>query len=296
MTQPQRPLSPDVAPAHSELARAPAPRLHTVKGGGGLELCVAEAGNPKGPAILFVHGFCQSYLSWQQQLRNPTLARDFHLVALDLRGHGSSQKPEGVYTDSRLWADDLHAVLTELKLKRAVLVGWSYGGVVLTDYVRHYGHKHLGGLHFVGALSRVGKPEYYPVDLAPEFLQMLPALLSPDAGGALETFVSMLVDGPIEPGLREAALEYNARVPLHVRAGIAQRSQEADELLRALKLPVLVTHGRSDRVVLPETSRHIASLVEGAELSFYPEVGHSPFWEEEARFNQELAQFVERCQ
>lgn len=113
-------------------------RLHTIQGGGGLELCVAETGNPQGPALLFVHGFCQSHQAWQKQFQGP-LAQAFRLVALDLRGHGCSAKPEGVYGDGRLWAEDLHAVITTLGLKRPVIVGWSYGGVVVIDYLRHYG-------------------------------------------------------------------------------------------------------------------------------------------------------------
>jgi pimeloyl-ACP methyl ester carboxylesterase len=271
-------------------------RLHTVKGGGGLELCVAEAGNPQGPAVLLVHGFCQSYLSWQSQLES-SLALDFRLVALDLRGHGRSEKPEGVYTDGRLWADDLHAVITTLRLERPVLVGWSYGGAVITDYLRHYGQQQVAGAHFVGALTRLGKPEFY-ADFGPEFLRILPGLLSPDGPASqsmLEAFVTLLTEQPLPQAPRSTVLGYNAAVPHPVRLGVSQRVLDSDEVLRALTIPVLATHGLADRVVLPETSRRIASLAPNAELSLYPNVGHSPFLEDTGRFNEELARFVARC-
>ncbi len=272
-------------------------RLHTVRGGGGLELCVAEAGNPEGRAVLFVHGFCQSYLAWRPQLES-ALGLDLRLVALDLRGHGRSGKPEGdAYTDGRLWADDLRAVITTLGLTRPVLVGWSYGGVVITDYLRHHGQENVAGAHFVGALSRVGRPEYF-ADFGPEFLKLLPGLLSPEAAAgqsALQDFVSMLAEQPLPPSLRAEVLGYNAAVPYPVRLGVGQRVQDADDVLRALRIPVLATHGLADRVVLPETSRHIASLAPGSELSLYPGVGHSPFREDTQRFNEELARFVARC-
>lgn len=271
-------------------------QLHTVKGAEGIELCVAEAGNPQGPAVLFVHGFCQSHQAWQRQLHS-SLGLDFRLVALDLRGHGRSGKPESGYIDGRLWAEDLHAVITTLRLERPVLVGWSYGGVVVIDYLRHFGQANVAGVHFVGALSRLGKPEFF-ADFAPDFLQLIPGLLSPEADesrSAIESFASLLFHTPQAPAVQDEVRAYNQQVPHQVRLGVGQRVEDGEDVLAALKLPILVSHGLEDRVVLPEASRLIASRVKHSELSRYPDVGHSPFWEDTARFNQELARFVARC-
>lgn len=280
----------------SDTAASRPMKFHSIRGGGGLSLNVAETGNPDGPSVLFVHGFCQSHQAWPRQLRS-MLATDFRLVALDLRGHGRSEKPDGAYVDGRLWAQDLHAVITALKLDRPLLVGWSYGGVVVTDYLRHYGQEHVSGVHFVGALTRVGRPEFFS-DFGPEFLQCIPSLLSPDEAQeqrALETFVGLLFGSPPPPPERDAVLAYNRQVPLHVRVGVGQRVEDGDVVLGSLKVPVLVSHGLADRLVLPETSRHIGSRVKHAELSLYPEVAHSPFWEDAPRFNLELARFAARC-
>jgi pimeloyl-ACP methyl ester carboxylesterase len=65
-----------------------------------------------------------------------------------------------------------------------------------------------------------------------------------------------------------------------------------DETLQALKLPVLVTQGAADRLVLPVAAKHTAATIPGAKLSVYDGVGHAPFWEDTARFNAELAAFV----
>ena len=288
--------TPDVAPQRPVRSEFRPVRWHTVKGSGGVELCVAEAGNPEGPAVLFVHGFCQSHQAWNRQLLS-ALGLDFRMVALDLRGHGRSGKPDTGYSDSRAWADDLHAVITALRLERPVLVGWSYGGVVLTDYLRHYGQENVAGVHFVGALSRVGKPEFF-ADFGQEFLPLLPALLSPEAAQsqpAMEAFVSLLFHTPESLAVRDEVLGYSLQVPHAVRLGIGQRVEDGADVLAALKIPVLVTHGQEDRLVLPESGRRIASQVKHAELSLYPGVGHSPFWEEAPRFNEELARFRARC-
>ena len=58
----------------------------------GLTIAAQEWGNPNGPGIVFIHGFSQSSLSWMRQT-NSDLAKEFHIVTYDLRGHGNSDKP-----------------------------------------------------------------------------------------------------------------------------------------------------------------------------------------------------------
>jgi len=95
-------------------------RSHRITGGGNIQLNVVEFGNARGHPILIVHGFSQCWLTWSRQL-NSDLAADFRLVAIDLRGHGLSDKPRDAYTDSRLWADDINAVVKTLRLDHPIL-------------------------------------------------------------------------------------------------------------------------------------------------------------------------------
>src|SRR5687768_14489125 len=97
-----------------------------VTGGGGVQLHVVEAGNPRGRPIVFIHGFSQCSLAWSRQMSSD-LADDYRLVAMDMRGHGRSEKPREAYDDSRLWAEDVGAVIRALRLDHPVLCGWSYG-------------------------------------------------------------------------------------------------------------------------------------------------------------------------
>src|SRR5207342_6306 len=87
-------------------------KTHTVRGGGGLRLHVREWGKVDGPPILFVHGWSQNHLCWVKQYES-SLADEFRLVAFDLRGHGMSEAPlePEHYTDGKLWADDLAAII-----------------------------------------------------------------------------------------------------------------------------------------------------------------------------------------
>ena len=83
---------------------------HTITGGGATRLHLVEAGEARAPSILFLHGCSQSWLSWDRQMRSE-LARRYRLVAMDLRGHGSSERPHDGYDDSRLWAADVDAAI-----------------------------------------------------------------------------------------------------------------------------------------------------------------------------------------
>ena len=156
---------------------------HTIIGGGGTRLHLVEAGDPRGPSILFLHGCSQSWLTWDRQMRSE-LARRYRLVAMDLRGHGSSERPRDGYDDSRLWAADVDAAIRELELDRPILCGWSYGPLVILDYIRHYGEERIGGIHLVGAVTKLGSEAAAAV-LSAEFLALLPGLFSSDVGEAV---------------------------------------------------------------------------------------------------------------
>ena len=124
----------------------------TVAGDGGVPLNMATAGDPGKPGILFIHGIGQSHYSFVHQL-NSDLADDFYLVSFDLRGHGASGKPwdAGAYTDNRAWARDVDAVMNASGLEHPVVVAWSYGTIVLMDYVREFGTSRLRSVVLTGA-------------------------------------------------------------------------------------------------------------------------------------------------
>lgn len=267
-------------------------KTQTVTGGGGIKLHVAETGNPQGRPILFIHGFSQCGLCWKKQMESD-LANDFRLVALDIRGHGLSDKPQGAYGDTQLWADDVNAVITELALEKPVLVGWSYGGVLVCDYLRHYGDEKIGGINFIGAASKLGEP-LFPflnqnfVDLAEGFFSNVVE----ESVAALEKFMRLIVYK--EPSREDFYfwLGFNTIVPPYVRAGLFDRSVDSDEVLSQIRIPALMTHGEEDVLVHMTMAEHHQDKISNARVSTYPGVGHAPFWESPERFNSELGAFA----
>ena len=261
-----------------------------VKTPDGLTIAAQEWGNPNGPEILFIHGFSQSYLSWMRQV-DSDLAREFHIVTYDLRGHGNSDKPldPARYRDSKAWGDEVQAVMDAAGLKHPVLVGWSYAGRVISDYVATHGAGQLAGINFVDAPIKVDP------NLIGDNLKNLPLMASEDLTtniAATRTFLHGCFSKQPGNDDYETMLAFNMMVPPKVRAGLGGRPLDASELLSKLKIPVLVTHGREDRNAKVGAGEYTASVIPGAKLSIYDGVGHSPFYEDAPRFNAELAAFV----
>ncbi len=272
-------------------------RLHHVEGGGGLQLLVAEGGRQNGPPIVLLHGFSQCHLCWYRQFEG-RLAGRYRLIAPDLRGHGGSAKPEDrtAYSDGGLWADDLAAVMAALSVSRPVVVAWSYAGAVVGDYLRHRGAAGLAGINFVGAVARLG-PGSVPL-LGPDLLGSTPGLLSADPGKnvvAARRFVRGTSAAPMSADDNDMAMAATMMVPPSVRRYVLGRTEDYEDVLAALDIPVLVTIGMSDVMVSPRMGEHIARVTPGAALSRYPAIGHAPFLETRERFDRELDAFAERA-
>ncbi len=269
--------------------------VHTIVGGQGVHLAVEETGNSAGIPLIFLHGFSQSSLCWLPQ-RTPELEQHYRLIAPDCRGHGRSAKPEEqqAYTDSRLWAEDIQSIITTLGLDRPVLIGWSYGGVMICDYLRFYGQASLRGIVFVGAVSKLGAP-VLPL-LGADFVALFDGLFANDvrqSTTALQQFLRLMVS--VEPAPRDLYLwlGYNSVVPPSVRAHLFARTLTNDDLLTSLTLPTLLIHGEQDVIVLPAATHEHHRMVPHAQTLWYPQVGHAPFWEDSTRFNHDIRTFVE---
>ena len=93
----------------------------------------------------------------------------------------------------------------------------------------------------------------------------------------------------------ELTLAFNMVVHPKVRAFLIQRELDFTPILENITIPVLVTHGRSDTVVLPTMGDHIREHCKTAAMSWYDGVGHAPFLEQPQRFNSELAGFARQA-
>jgi pimeloyl-ACP methyl ester carboxylesterase len=282
------------AVAQPEEQEAGRMQIHEVAGGGGIRLHVREWGKADGPPILFIHGWSQNHLCWTKQYES-ALTHEFRLVAYDLRGHGMSEAPLAPehYAEGELWADDVAAIVEQLQLDRPVLVGWSYGAFVICDYVRKYGQDQIAAIDFVEGAAKLGEAAFGTL-IGPGFLDHFVGATADDLPtniAAMRAFVKVCASKPLSPDDFETALAWNIVVPARIRANLGARELDYDDVLRDLEVPLVVTQGRLDTVVLP-MAEHIVAICPTAEASWYEGMGHLPHLQEPERFNHELAELT----
>jgi non-heme chloroperoxidase len=282
-------------PAKAEL------RYQTVEGQGGVPLNVVSAGDASNPTLLLVHGIGQSSVSFEEQLV-PELYNDFHLVTFDLRGHGNSGKPwePEAYKESASWAGDVRSIIEALELDRPVLLGWSYGTLVVSDYLRHYGTDRLGGIVLTGAFGGLTMPPPPPdAAMAEVFARNRALQLSAnpaDNAEAARTTAAMLTSRDMGEAWRQRAAQLAMMLPAYARTHMFERPLVNADLVSRIDVPVMLVVGGEDgstpEGAARELETQLASQGVPVVVTVYEESGHSPFAEEPERFNGELLQFV----
>jgi pimeloyl-ACP methyl ester carboxylesterase len=259
----------------------------TATGAGGVPLNVVEIGDPSLPAILFIHGFRQSYLSWVAQFGSD-LKDHCHLVAFDLRGHGNSGSPwqADAYDHGEPWADDVASVIRSTGISKPLVVGWSYGGNVVMDFARYHPDVPVAGYVLVSTTAGMITPTP-PAPGAP---------VRPTASANLEANIAavdastdILFPADIDLALRDRFRAAAMRVSPFVDRAIAARAGSTNtDMIASLRAPVTLVFGGKDPIVNPTVARSLAALFPAAHVVQFPEAGHALFLEEPARFNQIL--------
>jgi non-heme chloroperoxidase len=253
-------------------------------------IAAQEWGNPRGPELVFIHGLGHSHLSWEKQYES-SLAKDFRILTYDLRGHGDSGKPPEpeMYSEGKRWGDDLKSVISAAGFKKPALVAWSLAGVVVLNYLHTYGEKDLSGVVFAGAI--VGSnPEFF------SSLDLFAPLYSDDLeerSRGIVNFVHACYHTQPDQNDFELMLTYNAMVPPVMQRAVRKMvAGVSEESLMSLKRPVLIVQGKKDRLLTESMALYAHELLQNSKLKMYSESGHAPFYEEPARFNEDLRSFV----
>lgn len=284
------------APA-AAMAPAAALRFQVVEGAGGVPLNVVTAGDRSKPPILLVHGIGQSYVSWENQLRAP-VTDEFFVVAFDMRGHGNSGKPwsREAYTDYRNYAGDVQAVIQATGIDRPLLVGWSYGTLVVADYLRAYGASGLRGIELVGAYGGFTPP---PPPAPPALAERMAKTRALQLSGNLEDNIAaarggirFLTANEMTPAYWDRAVQLALMLPAYARRHMFDRPTANMDQVPRITVPLLVNVGGKDLSTAEAQGRELVAKVPGARISIYPDSGHSPFAEEPERFNRELIEFA----
>jgi pimeloyl-ACP methyl ester carboxylesterase len=242
---------------------------------GGVKLHYVTLG--KGPLVVMLHGFPDFWYSWRDQM--PELAKNYQVVALDLRGYNKSDQPKGVenYTVDKL-VGDVDAVLKHFKADKAVIVGHDWGGMIAWTYAMTHPEK-------VDRLIVLNLP--HPKCLMRELAgnseqqknsQYARNFQQPNAAAMLTP--ELLTFWVKEPDARKVYVEAMKRGSIecmlnYYKANYPKEPYKDDREFPKVKCPVLMIHGLKDTYLLPgalnDTWKH---LEKDLTLVTIPDAGH----------------------
>lgn len=264
---------------------------------GNIELHYEDHGS--GKPVVLIHGYPLSGASWEKQV--PVLLdAGYRVIAYDRRGFGRSSQPtEGYNYDT--FAEDLHKLITELKLKDFTLVGFSMGGGEIARYFGRYGSKGASKAVIIG-----GVPPYLlktaenPEGVDASVFEGIQKAITLDRYAFFTEFFKNFYNTDQFLGKRvsEQAVQasWNVAASSSAVASLAcvpswHEDFRAD--LARMDVPTLVIHGDADRIVpIAAAGQRTAKLVKGARQLVIKGGPHCILWTHAEEVNTGLLNFL----
>ena len=249
----------------------------------GLRLHYVEQGDPTRPALVLLHGWTDSGFSFSPV--RDALAAAHRVIALDLRGHGDSDRPLGPYPLPAL-ADDVVAFLDALGIDRASVVGHSLGSLI-AQHVAARAPERVERLVLIGSAADPRNAVLAELCAALRAMDDVPTAFVRD-------FQESTVHRPVDAAFMERVVAISAAVPRHVWLAVADAlsADDAPAPLAGIAAPTLLLWGERDGVFDRAAQDALLRGVAGASLRVYADTGHALHWEEPARFARDVTQFL----
>ncbi|HEU5306508.1 MAG TPA: alpha/beta hydrolase [Acidimicrobiia bacterium] len=254
----------------------------------GVALSYMEMGAMSGPTLILLPGPTDSWRSYEPVL--DCFPRSIRVVAVSQRGHGDSDKPATGYRVEDL-AADVVALLDALGIGRAVVAGHS-GSCLVARRVALDHPERIAGLVLEASPSTLrGHAE-----LAAFVESVVVTLEDPIDPDFARSFVADTSSEGLAPELLDELASELTKVPARVWHQLFAGLLDYDDLseLARVAAPTLLVWGDADTLVTRNMQATLAHHIGAAELRVYHGVGHTPRWEEPARFARDVAMFVEQ--
>ncbi|HSB42102.1 MAG TPA: alpha/beta fold hydrolase [Methylomirabilota bacterium] len=257
----------------------------------GVRLFYEETGAPAAPPLVLIMGWGGDHTAWALQV--PAFAAGHRVIAVDNRGAGQSEVPDGSYSIPGM-AADVAGLMDALGLARAHVCGASMGGMIAQELALRHPERVLTlGLHCTTA----------GIDAYGRFL--IDTLIAVKARGSLEEYVravmpwilcrKTMVERPEFVRFwidRALAYPYPTTLEGLARQADAIRSHDTLARLGEIRMPTLITTGTEDILVPPAFSGVLHARIPGSELVTLPDAGHLHFIEQAEAFNRINLEFL----
>jgi len=241
----------------------------------GVRLHYGERGDPRGEALVFLHGYSDSWFSFSRVL--PLLSPAYHAFALTQRGHGDSDKPECCYTPHD-YAADVDAFMEAVGIEEAALVGASTGALFAQRVTLSYPRR-VSRLVLIASQTPARENEALS-----GFSEEVRALQDPVPPEFARGFQESTIYHPVPQEFLETAISESLKLPAHVwRDYLEQAALSIDRdyvvELAEINVPTLILWGEQDPLFPREEQERLAAAIPDATLKIYPETGHAAHWE-----------------
>lgn len=270
--------------------------MATIHTNDGISLHVDERG--AGPVIVFVHGNNFDSSCWEYFMA-ALPERGFRCIAHDRRGFGRSDRTNAAYSYDLL-ADDLAAVLEQLDLCNATLVGHSVGCGEIVRYVSRYGTDRVAGVILTGtATPSIRQTPETPDGIPEEALQAVIDQTLKDRPAYFSSLIEEFVYPGLSAEMKAYLLDLTYRTPLASAVDCAKLSlrpgSDFTDDLRAMTKPALIVHGGRDTFFpLQLTAMRTARLLPDSELKVYENGGHGFIFSMNERLLEDVAGFARK--
>jgi non-heme chloroperoxidase len=266
----------------------------------GITLRYLEAGS--GEVILMIPGWSQTAEQFKHQLAG--LSDRYRVIAVDMRGHGESDKPAFGYKISRL-AKDVHDMIHAMDLDQVNILGHSMGSSVIWNYYDMFGPERLSKLLLIDQMPMItSNPAWSEEErinsgaiFDPQSLyETINALAGPDGVETTRGFIGNMVTKNISDDEKAWIIERNLTMPRNYAAELLYNHSTQDwrDLIPRIELPSLVVGGRVSTVPW-RSQAWVAEQIPGARLEIFEEEeggNHFMFIEGHDKFNGIVADFV----
>jgi 3-oxoadipate enol-lactonase len=253
----------------------------------GVRLHYEESG--KGSSIILIHGMGGSVFDWVMQI--PFFSKSYHVIAIEMRDHGESDKWSGPY-DIQMFSEDLAQFVRKLKLGKTVFFGVSMGGMIVMQFA-------LDHPDMVEALvladTQPGLSEE-TIKAGLEMASMSQRMTGEELAKATMEFNFTPKFIEDHPDAVETAIKIsNARDPAATfRAAQGLVKFDVRKRLKELKAPTLVANGEDDQVIPLSTARDLAEHIKGARLLIMHKGRHMSIIERADEFNKAVLDFLKK--
>jgi pimeloyl-ACP methyl ester carboxylesterase len=245
----------------------------------------------QGPAVVLIHGFASSLETWD--LIVPELAKTHRVIALDLKGFGWTDRPEGDYSPAAE-ARIVSKLLDKLEVKRAAVVAHSWGSSVALAFALAEPDRVSRIALYDAFVYEEQLPTTFLMARAPGFGELIFSLFydqRPDERIALAFYNKDLVTEHLIEEV-DAALERPGTAAGALAAVRGQRFTEQQARYRTIDKPTLLLWGREDIVTTLKFGERLTKDLPRARLVVYPQCGHFPMIEAKNASNAELVRFL----